>query len=158
LITIPNDQEREILLSERVARMATADGSGRPHVVPICFAYDGHNIFTPLDKKPKRVPAGELRRVRNILSNPRVSLVVDGYYEDWKRLYYVLIYAQRIRAEKHRNSLYSSVRNTGNIEKWDSRAGFLSSKSFESIVSWGTRPHYAPRYEYRTNETNPTSL
>jgi PPOX class probable F420-dependent enzyme len=142
LITIPNDQEREILLSERVARMATADGSGRPHVVPICFAYDGHNIFTPLDKKPKSVPAGELRRVKNILSNPRVSLVVDGYYEDWKRLYYVLIYglASVIESgEEYRNSLILLSRKYPQYRKMGlEEAGLPVIKIVpESIVSWG---------------------
>jgi PPOX class probable F420-dependent enzyme len=142
LITIPNDQEREILLSERVARMATADGSGRPHVVPVCFAYDGHNIFTPLDKKPKSVPAGELRRVKNILSNPRVSLVVDGYYEDWKRLYYVLIYglASVIESgEEYRNSLILLSRKYPQYRKMRlEEAGLPVIKIVpESIVSWG---------------------
>jgi PPOX class probable F420-dependent enzyme len=144
LITIPNDQEREILLSERVARMATADGSGRPHVVPVCFAYDGHNIFTPLDKKPKSVPAGELRRVKNILSNPRVSLVVDGYYEDWKRLYYVLVYglASVIESgEEYRNSLILLSRKYPQYRKMGlEEAGLPVIKIVpESIVSWGNR-------------------
>ncbi|MGH7892036.1 MAG: TIGR03668 family PPOX class F420-dependent oxidoreductase [Thermodesulfobacteriota bacterium] len=142
MITIPNDQEREILLSERVARMATADGSGRPHVVPVCFAYDGHNIFTPLDKKPKSVPAGELRRVKNILSNPRVSLVVDGYYEDWKRLYYVLVYglASVIESgEEYRNSLILLSRKYPQYRKMGlEEAGLPVIKIVpESIVSWG---------------------
>lgn len=142
MITIPNDQEREILLSERVARMATADGSGRPHVVPVCFAYDGHNIFTPLDKKPKSVPAGELRRVKNILSNPRVSLVVDGYYEDWKRLYYVLVcgLASVIESgEEYRNSLILLSRKYPQYRKMGlEKAGLPIIKIVpESIVSWG---------------------
>ena len=141
MITIPNDQEREILLSKRVARMATADGSGRPHVVPVCFAYDGYNIFTPLDIKRKTVPAGELRRVKNILSNPRVSLVVDGYYEDWKRLYYVLIYglASVIESgEEYRNSLILLSRKYPQYRKMGlEEAGLPVIKIVpESIVSW----------------------
>ena len=121
--------------------MATADGSGRPHVVPVCFAYDGHNIFTPLDKKPKSVPAGELRRVKNILSNPRVSLVVDGYYEDWKRLYYVLIYglASVIESgEEYRNSLIILSRKYPQYRKMGLKeAGLPVIKIVpESIVSW----------------------
>ena len=75
----------------RVARLATADGAGAPHVVPVCFAYDGQCLYIPVDRKAKSVTPGGLKRVRNIMSNPRVSLVVDGYYEDWSRLYFVLI-------------------------------------------------------------------
>jgi len=91
LTALPNDKERKILLTDRVARLATADAAGAPHVVPVCFAYDGQCLFIPVDRKEKSVPPGELKRVRNIMSNPQVSLVVDGYFEDWNRLYFVLV-------------------------------------------------------------------
>ena len=77
--------------SIRVARLATADSSGAPHVVPICFAYDGESFYSVLDQKPKRAPVERLKRVRNIVSNPRVSLVLDHYDEDWSRLWYGLV-------------------------------------------------------------------
>ena len=142
MIVRPNEREKEILLSGRVARMATADGSGRPHVVPVCFAYDGHNLFTPLDKKPKSVPAGDLRRVKNILSNPRVSLVVDRYFEDWKRLYYVLIhgFARVIEnGEEYRNSLILLSRKYPQYRKMGLEVAGLPVIKIdpESIVSWG---------------------
>ena len=44
-----------------------------------------------LDRKPKSTAVTRLRRVRNILANPQVSLVVDHYEEDWHRLWYVLV-------------------------------------------------------------------
>lgn len=91
MTALPNDKERRILLTNRVARLATADGTGAPHVVPVCFAYDGQYLYIPVDRKEKSVAPGGLKRVRNIMSNPQVSLVVDGYYEDWSRLYFVLI-------------------------------------------------------------------
>ena len=34
-------QARALFLTARVARLATADGDGRPHLVPIVFAVDG---------------------------------------------------------------------------------------------------------------------
>lgn len=74
--------------------MATADKSGRPLVVPICYAYDGRCFYTPIDKKPKRVSVGGLKRVRNILENPNVSIVIDRYREDWTRLCYVIIHGR----------------------------------------------------------------
>ncbi len=122
--------------------MATADSHGRPHVVPVCFAYDGHNIFTPLDKKRKSVPAAGLRRVKNILSNPQVSLVVDGYFEDWKRLYYVLIHGTASLLEsgdEYRNSLIILCRKYRQYEKMGLEdAGLPVIKiAPESIVSWG---------------------
>ena len=83
--------EPSFVNSIRVARLATADSAGAPHVVPICFAYDGESFYSVLDQKPKRAPIERLKRVRNILSNPRVSLVLDHYDEDWSRLWYGLV-------------------------------------------------------------------
>ena len=75
----------------RVARLATADGEGRPYVVPVCYAFDGERFYIALDDKPKSVAPTRLKRVRNILANPQVSLLVDTYSEDWSRLAYVLV-------------------------------------------------------------------
>ena len=75
----------------RVARLATADTRGRPHVVPVCFAADARAVYHAIDAKPKRYPAAALRRVRNILENPHAALLVDHYEEDWRRLWFVLV-------------------------------------------------------------------
>jgi len=79
----------DFIASGRVGRLATADGSGQPLVVPICYAWDGEALVTAIDAKPKR--AGELARVRNIRENPKVSVVIDQYEEDWRRLRWVII-------------------------------------------------------------------
>lgn len=71
--------------------MATIGAGGFPHIIPVCFAYDGSAFYTPLDLKPKRVPPQGLARVRNILRDSRVSLIIDEYTEDWKALWYVLV-------------------------------------------------------------------
>ena len=82
---------RAFVATRRVARLATADAQGVPHVVPICYVFDGLNLYSALDRKPKRVAPRRLRRVRNIAENPRVAVVVDDYSEDWSCLAYVLI-------------------------------------------------------------------
>ena len=79
------------LKESRVARLATRDAQGRPHVVPVCYAYDGKVFYTPLDRKPKKKTGGELARVRNIRANPEVMLLVDHYEEDWAELWYILV-------------------------------------------------------------------
>lgn len=81
--------EKIFISDHRVARLATVDSSGQPHVVPIVYAFDGDKLYTPIDEKPKRVKAIKLRRVRNILSNPKVSVIVDDYSEDWRKLAWV---------------------------------------------------------------------
>jgi PPOX class probable F420-dependent enzyme len=71
----------------RVAHLATVDPQGRPHVVPICFALEGDTLYTAVDEKPKRTR--RLQRLRNIAANPRVEVVIDGYDEDWSKLWWL---------------------------------------------------------------------
>ncbi|MBI2359058.1 MAG: TIGR03668 family PPOX class F420-dependent oxidoreductase [Deltaproteobacteria bacterium] len=87
-----SNKENAFFRSARIARLATADRSGRPHVIPICFAFDGKALYSPIDEKPKRTSPLGLKRVRNILENPHVAVVVDRYDENWKKLAYVLIF------------------------------------------------------------------
>ena len=89
-------QTKRFLEERRVARLATVDGRGRPHVVPIVYVYADGIVYTPVDLKPKAVSAERLRRVRNIISDPYVQVLVDHYDEDWQRLGYVQL---RGRAE-----------------------------------------------------------
>jgi PPOX class probable F420-dependent enzyme len=77
------------LRDARVGRLATADASARPLVVPICFAFDGTRCFSAVDAKPKRTR--NLRRLSNIAANPHVSLVVDRWDEDWSQLCWVIV-------------------------------------------------------------------
>ncbi len=74
-----------------VGHLATAGATGAPHVIPVCYAFDGHVIYSVLDQKPKSVALAGLRRVKNIQANPQVSLVVDHYEDDWQQLGYVLV-------------------------------------------------------------------
>src|SRR5947209_11847693 len=85
------EAESAFIQSMRVARLATADENGSPHLVPVCYAFDGTHFYTPLDEKPKRVSETKLRRVRNIEVRPQVALVIDRYDDDWSQLGYVLI-------------------------------------------------------------------
>jgi len=78
---------RERFAAARVARLATADAAGRPHLVPIVFAVAGEVIYSAVDAKPKRSAA--LRRLANIAANPRVSVLVDHYDDDWTALWWV---------------------------------------------------------------------
>jgi coenzyme F420-0:L-glutamate ligase/coenzyme F420-1:gamma-L-glutamate ligase len=91
-----DDRAWRYLADHRVAHLATRDAAGRPYVVPLCYASDGGAIYSALDQKPKRVDAVALKRVRNLLAQPEVALLVDDYSEDWSRLAYLLV---RGRAE-----------------------------------------------------------
>jgi PPOX class probable F420-dependent enzyme len=75
----------------RVARMATSDENGSPHLVPVCYAFDGTRFYTPLDEKPKSVATTKLRRVLNIQARHEAALLIDIYSDDWSQLGYVQI-------------------------------------------------------------------
>ena len=80
-----------LIRSARIAHLATADASGMPHVIPICFAFDGKNFYSSIDEKPKRTVPSKLKRLRNIAENSQVAIVIDHYEEDWRKLSYVLV-------------------------------------------------------------------
>jgi PPOX class probable F420-dependent enzyme len=71
----------------RVARLATVGRDGSPHLVPIVFAVADGVIYSAVDAKPKRHT--RLRRLANIESEPRVSVLVDRYDDDWTALWWV---------------------------------------------------------------------
>jgi PPOX class probable F420-dependent enzyme len=74
-----------------VAMLATVGSDGAPHVVPVVFAVhdDGEQttVYTAVDAKRKSTQ--RLRRLANIEGNPRVSMLVDHYDEDWTQLWWV---------------------------------------------------------------------
>ena len=78
---------RERVAGARVARLATIDPDGHPHLVPIVFALDGDTLYTAVDAKPKR--SRRLRRIENARKRPHVTVLVDHYDEDWRRLWWV---------------------------------------------------------------------
>jgi PPOX class probable F420-dependent enzyme len=73
----------------RVARLATVDEEGRPRVVPCCFVLAGEVVYSAVDEKPKRSP--DLARLRDMATNPNVTLVVDHYDEDWDTVWWARV-------------------------------------------------------------------
>jgi PPOX class probable F420-dependent enzyme len=82
------EEARERFASARCVRLATADAAGKPHIVPLVFALDGDTIYSAVDPKPKKTT--DLKRLRNVQANPRVSLLADHYVDDdWDVLWWV---------------------------------------------------------------------
>ncbi len=79
------DDER--LTTARVARLATTDADGRPHLVPIVFALEGDTLYSAVDRKPKR--STKLRRIENARARPDVTVLVDHYDEEWGGLWWI---------------------------------------------------------------------
>jgi PPOX class probable F420-dependent enzyme len=84
-------QEQTFVELQKVGHLATADRLAHPHVVPVCFALAGGTLYVTIDEKPKRQTGLPLKRLRNIMENPSVAIVVDRYDEDWSRLGWVML-------------------------------------------------------------------
>ncbi len=84
-------EDRAFLASLPVARLATADGEGAPHAVPICFVVVDDTLYFAIDQKPKRGDVGALKRLRNIAENQQVAVIADRYDADWGRLGWVMV-------------------------------------------------------------------
>jgi PPOX class probable F420-dependent enzyme len=91
-----SEEQSAFLAAQRVGRLATADASGSPHVVPVCFAIENDTLYVTIDEKPKRASTRPLKRIRNITDNQSVAFVADRYGEDWRQLGWVML---RGRAE-----------------------------------------------------------
>ncbi len=79
--------ENEFLNKSRVARIATLDPANNfPHIIPICYSFDGDAFFTTLRNTSKRL--------LNINKGSKVSLLFDEYVENngkWITLQGILI-------------------------------------------------------------------
>jgi PPOX class probable F420-dependent enzyme len=99
---------RTFIRAARIAHLATADSAGQPLVIPICFVFDGKEFFSPIDEKPKRISPHKLKRLRNIEENSRVSLVIDRWDEDWRKLAYILVTGKArilLSGQRHRKAV-----------------------------------------------------
>ena len=84
------EHQTRFLASRRVGHLATADGRGAPHVIPVCFVVSEGALYITIDQKPKGDPRA-LKRLRNITENPLTAFVADHYDEDWTRLGWVML-------------------------------------------------------------------
>ena len=133
-------KELEFLRSASVAHLATTDANGQPHVIPVCFVFDGEHFYSSIDEKPKRAATAELKRLKNIRENPKVALLVDHYDKDWRKLAYILVFGMaRIlqSGAKHRIGV-NLVRNK--YPQYRTMAIHARPMIFitaERVVSWG---------------------
>ncbi len=82
-------QDRQRIASARTGTLGTVRASGDVHLVPCCFVLHGDTIYSAVDGKPKSTMA--LRRLDNIRSHPKASLLVDHFEEDWSALWWVRV-------------------------------------------------------------------
>ena len=86
LETLP-EWARELLATERVARLAYRDDDDRPRVLPVTFAVARDVVWSAIDDKPKRT--ADPARLAYLRRRPEAALLVDVYDEDWTKLAWV---------------------------------------------------------------------
>lgn len=134
-------KEAAFVRSARVAHLATADDKGQPHVIPICYAFDGKELYSSIDEKPKRTYPLKLRRLKNIRSNPRVAVVVDRYDENWKKLAYMLIFGTAkvlTRGPRHKRAILLLRRKYSQYRKMAIHERPIIRIQPSRTVSWGS--------------------
>jgi PPOX class probable F420-dependent enzyme len=82
---------KTIIDKARVARLATVDSECKPHLIPVVFVFDNYSYFIPIDEKTKRSRPEKLKRAKNIQQNSNVTLLIDDYNENWRKLYFIMI-------------------------------------------------------------------
>jgi nitroimidazol reductase NimA-like FMN-containing flavoprotein (pyridoxamine 5'-phosphate oxidase superfamily) len=75
--------ERGFVEPLRVARVATSDAKGRVHCVPVCPLLNRDKLYFGTE--------ADAKKVKNIKTNPNVTLVFDEYTEDWAHLRGIMI-------------------------------------------------------------------
>lgn len=134
-----NRKELAFIRAARVAHLATADRKGQPHVIPICFVFDGKQFFSPIDEKPKRAAPLKLKRIQNIQQNPQVALVIDRYDDDWRKLAYVLIFAKAkilLTGKKHQQVVKLLRRKYSQYRRMEIDKRPILAITPERIASW----------------------
>ena len=100
--------ELGLLEAARRATLATIAPDGRPRLVPVCYAVlpgggdesSAAALWIPLDAKPKAVADVRLlARVRDIARDPRVTILVDRWSEDWDALGWVRLEGEAVLVE-----------------------------------------------------------
>ncbi len=112
-------EARRRLADARVGHLATVGPDGRPGIVPICFAVEGDVLWNAVDHKPKR--STRLARLAAIAAHPEVTVLVDGWSEDWDQLWWVRVRGTARTTDDEADRSYALARLTAKYEQYRSR-------------------------------------
>lgn len=126
--------EKDFIFYQRVGRLATSSPDGSIHVVPVCYVYEDDVIYvaTPIRSK----------KVKNLRRNPKATLIVDEYTEDWHRLRGIMVLCKASIIEsgeefkKAKEALYKKFEQYGKI--YEIKEGELAMIKLmpEKVLSW----------------------
>lgn len=127
-------EARRRFATGRVACLATLHADGTAALVPITFEVVGNRVVSAVDPKPKRTP--DLARLRHIAGDPRVTLLVDHYEDDWKRLWWARAEgeARVIAAGPERDEVIASLRTK--YPQYQSLDGHFGDAVIVEVTRW----------------------
>jgi PPOX class probable F420-dependent enzyme len=64
----------EFLEQPLIARVATADAAGQPHVVPVWYAWDGETLWIS--------SFSNTRKIKDLAENPKIAVSIDIAVQD----------------------------------------------------------------------------
>jgi len=124
-----------LIEQERVCRVATANPSGIPHVVPVCHVLaDGKLYFGS---------AADAKKVVNLKANPRAAVTVDLYSDAWAHLKGVMVQGtarlleRGPRFRKARTLLYRKYPHYADEAALEESASVIVEVSPTRVFSWG---------------------
>ena len=128
------DEARQRFATGRVAYLAALRPDGTAALVPIVFAVRGDRILSVVDPKPKRTP--DLARLRHIAQDPRVTLLVDHYEDDWQLLWWARAEgeAQVVAAGPERDEALTNLRSK--YPQYESLDGPFGDAVIVEVTSW----------------------
>jgi uncharacterized protein len=125
----------KLIAAERVCRVATAGGSGAPHLVPVCSVLvDGKLYFAS---------GRDAKKVKNLRANPKIAVTVDLYSEDWSNLKGVMlqgttsIVEKGPRFRKIRSLLYEKYPQYPEESAIGERDSVIIEVTPTGVFSWG---------------------
>jgi PPOX class probable F420-dependent enzyme len=144
LETLP-EWARDLLATERVARLGYLDSDDRPRVLPVTFALGDGCVWIAIDEKPKRTP--EPARIRYLRRRPEAALVVDHYDDDWTRLAWVQLLC-RVEVVPVESSADGVAALAEKYEQYAERSppGPLLRLSVERALHWRAADWVQPRH------------
>ena len=129
-----------LIKDSKIAYLSSISHKHQPHIVPICFVLLDHNFYSLIDDKPKSVQPLKLKRVQNIVHNPKVALIVNHYEDDWDKLWHILVNGNGsiVTNELERQAAIKSLKQKYlQYLQMDVASNPVIKISPISIVSWG---------------------
>jgi PPOX class probable F420-dependent enzyme len=113
--------------------------------VPIVFAVEGETLYSAVDRKPKR--SSTLRRMENARARPEVTVLVDHYDDDWRRLWWIRLrgHARVLDKGEERDRALALLKEKYPQYRTDPPDGPVLAVDVGEVREWSATPDRAPR-------------